>query len=86
MRAPVHFLLRSGDVPDDELVGLLEGDIAAAITGLIAFASDDEVAHAAEDNLRERVLRAIALTSGNAAALAKAALATSSVRFSRWCA
>jgi hypothetical protein len=47
---------------------------------------DPEDAHSAEDGLYLEVLRAIAGMRGPAARLAKAALATTKIRFPRWCA
>lgn len=51
-------------------------------------ADDDEVAHGSEDELREAVLKAIAngLPADEAQALARIALQTGEIRFSRWCA
>ena len=48
--------------------------------------SDDEAAHAEEDNLHEDVLQAIADRADNPAALAEEALKTKNIDFARWCA
>lgn len=45
---------------------------------------DDEVAHRSEDAMREEVLEAIANGAPNAAELARAALKSSELDFSRW--
>lgn len=47
---------------------------------------DDEAAHIREDALRRDVLSAIADGAPNAAELAREALATSKIKFARWCA
>ena len=48
---------------------------------------DDETAHAAEDDLRTKVLRAIAAgRTDDPAGLAAVALRSADIRFSRWCA
>ncbi len=46
---------------------------------------DDEAAHSAEDDLRSRVLSAIALGSTHAVELAHIALASADIKFARWC-
>jgi hypothetical protein len=46
--------------------------------------ADDEVAHGTEDAIRDDVLKAIAAGDTDARALAKAALTTSDLLFSRW--
>lgn len=51
-----------------------------------ARAGDDEGAHSEEDRLRGDVLRAIAGGNPNAAELARIALLTDDIEFSRWCA
>ena len=59
----------------------------AEVERIKAMAGDDEAAHAAEDNFRERVLRWIA--DGKAddpQHLALIALQTSKIDFQRWCA
>lgn len=47
---------------------------------------DDEKAHAAEDQLWEDTLFAIAMGAENPVKLAKEALKTRQIKFSRWCA
>lgn len=49
-------------------------------------ASDDEVAHAMEDELHQEVLQAISEGAPNAAELAFEALKTCDIAFARWCA
>lgn len=46
---------------------------------------DDEAAHQCEDNLWQSVLQAIAEGAENPVELAKAALETKDIGFSRWC-
>jgi hypothetical protein len=58
-------------------------DAIEEIRGLI---DDDERAHAAEDDLRERVLKHIARGGADAQRLAQIALSTSKMDFARWCA
>lgn len=53
---------------------------------IASIADDDEAAHGREDDLRERVLAAIASGAANASDLAREALRTSDIQFSRWCA
>lgn len=66
---------------------MITADEARSILGDIRrMAHDDERAHSREDYLRARVLAAIAQGAPNAAELAHIALATSDIRFERWCA
>lgn len=51
-----------------------------------AMASDDEGAHATEDEFREAVLKAIANGADNAKQIAEIALKTNEIDFERWCA
>lgn len=68
---------KSGTGPTVEDVELLVAAIAAK-------APDDEEQHAAEDKLYRLVLTAISNGAENAAELARAALETKSLEFSRW--
>lgn len=52
----------------------------------IKVSDDNEDMHGAEDALWEEVLHAIAQDATNAAALAQAALRTTELEFTRWCA
>lgn len=64
-------------------------DFGALVTALADFVHDDEVAHGFEDALRHRALTLIAegvVTGAEAAELARIALTTSELDFSRWCA
>jgi hypothetical protein len=49
-------------------------------------AKDDEIAHELEDALRRDVLTAIAKGAKSAPALAREALRSTEIDFSRWCA
>jgi hypothetical protein len=62
-------------------------DIDKEVERIRAMAGDDEAAHSAEDDLRERVLAMIA--DGSASdpqAYAEAVLKTNEIDFQRWCA
>jgi len=61
--------------------------VEAEVQRIAAMVADDESAHVAEDELHQSVLAYIA-EHGDAlsAALARAALATTEISFSRWCA
>lgn len=52
----------------------------------LASSGDDEQAHGLEDAIHRSVLKAISEGKGDPVALAKAALKTRDVNFSRWCA
>lgn len=84
MSGKPHWLLRRCEATD--LVGLLAGDIVAALESLHGMRDDDERAHSAEDRLRGNVLRAIAMGNTDAPRLAAEVLLSSSISFSRWCA
>lgn len=59
-------------------------DVRRAVARIERASVDDEQAHAMEDALRDRVLRAIARGHEAPAELAREALQTSRVEFSRW--
>lgn len=61
-------------------------EIKDEVEAIRADASDDERAHGNEDVLHQRVLRAIADGADNAPELAREALRTLDIDFSRWCA
>lgn len=61
-------------------------DVKKWISRIKDVADDDEVAHTEEDRLHQEVLAAIADGAPNAAELAREALKTSKINFSRWCA
>jgi hypothetical protein len=62
-------------------------DVRAAVEVIRAEANDDESAHGTEDELHEAVLQAIADGScPDPKAWASAALESTKIRFSRWCA
>ena len=61
-------------------------EVLKRIGALKKIADDDEAAHNVEDQLYTAVLTAIAAGSGDAQALAKAALKSKLVSFHRWCA
>jgi hypothetical protein len=62
-------------------------EVRAEVERIKAIAGDDEAAHAAEDDLWEKVLRTIASGYGDKpSSLAAAALETKSIDFARWCA
>lgn len=65
---------------------MTEKELASRINKIRDMANDDESAHAAEDGLREEVLRVIAEGADNAKELAALVLTTSDISFSRWCA
>lgn len=54
------------------------------VAHVVSIAGDDENAHGAEDELREAVLEQIAQGHPHAAALARVALRTGDIEFSRW--
>lgn len=61
--------------------------VKARVEAIRAMADDDEMAHSAEDGLRDDVLRYIAEHSPiDAAQLAAIALETDDIEFARWCA
>ncbi len=75
------------------LEGPLTPEVARRVVETIRFiADDDECAHALEDRLRERVLVCVAEGCADAedteedAELARIALSTRDIEFSRWCA
>lgn len=59
-------------------------DIRTAVGAVRAVAHDDEVAHSQEDALLWRVLEAIAAGADNPAEMAREALKTAEIKFSRW--
>lgn len=61
-------------------------DVRAKVREISEARGDDEIAHGLEDELRERVLKAIAGGAPNAAELAAEVLKTSDIEFQRWCA
>lgn len=61
-------------------------EIHTRIARIYANRSDDEAAHAAEDDLHTDVLKAIADGAPNSAELAREALRTKDIDFARWCA
>lgn len=61
-------------------------DVRREVANIARMAGDDEGAHAAEDALHQEVLQAIAAGAADAPALARAALKTRDIEFSRWCA
>jgi hypothetical protein len=71
---------------EGELAKLKPVDVRNAVDEIIAYSSDDEKAHDLEDDLYERVLRAIASGARYPRALARAALLTKELKFKRWCA
>jgi hypothetical protein len=58
-------------------------EVEAAVQHIEAIKDDDEMAHSAEDDLYEQVLRHHAALG---CPLAAAALKTRKIRFARWCA
>ncbi len=61
-------------------------DVTTGLAAIRAIADDDESAHGEEDELRARVLQAIADGATDPAALAAEVLKTRDIEFSRWCA
>lgn len=62
-------------------------EIKASVAAIRDMASDDEAAHAHEDQLHQTVLQAIADgTCPDPQACAAEALKTNEIRFERWCA
>jgi hypothetical protein len=61
-------------------------DVEAKVEAIRAVRGDDERAHSDEDELHQLVLAVIARGAANAAELAAAALKTTEIEFSRWCA
>lgn len=63
-------------------------DVVEEVEYIRSIAGDDEAAHGAEDDLWEKVLKAIATGQYNftAHSLAGVALKTKEIRFARWCA
>lgn len=61
-------------------------EVEARVEAIRENRDDDESAHGQEDELHQDVLRAIAAGAPNAQELAKAALETTVINFSRWCA
>jgi hypothetical protein len=59
--------------------------VGVSLVAALAEDKDDEAAHAAEDALHQSVLKAIADGAKAPADLAKAALKTKNIKFSRWC-
>lgn len=59
---------------------------AAELVRLAAVDGDDEVAHVMEDKMRETALKAILNFPEQHREIAAAALSTSALVFSRWCA
>jgi hypothetical protein len=72
--------------PDEMEQVVTVKDIAARLEEIRAIATDDEMAHSAEDDLWRDVLTAIAAGSPDAALLAAKALESWEIEFSRWCA
>jgi hypothetical protein len=63
------------------------GDVKRELARIREMAGDDEMAHSAEDDLWENVLRAIASReTDDPAGIAAAALKTKTIEFARWCA
>ena len=61
------------------------GTVEAEVRRIAAMAHDDEEAHMAEDDLHQSVLAYIAEHGdAHSAALARAALTTAGIKFSRW--
>lgn len=62
-------------------------EVKARVQAIRANSGDDEAAHSDEDNLHQEVLQAIADgTCDDPRACAGAALETTKIDFSRWCA
>lgn len=61
-------------------------EVRSCVEDIRAQKDDDEVAHGMEDDLYHAVLESIADGAPDAPELAKAALETASIDFSRWCA
>lgn len=62
-------------------------DVKDIIDRIRSMAGDPEAAHSLEDNMRDKVLHAIATGGyGEASKLADYALASSDIVFPRWCA
>lgn len=61
-------------------------DVRAEVAAIRRMAGDAEMAHGAEDELHQNVLRAIAAGADNAAEIAGEALMTMEIEFERWCA
>lgn len=61
-------------------------EVHTRVARVYANRSDDEAAHAAEDDLHADVLKAIADGAPNASELAHEALRTKDISFNRWCA
>lgn len=59
-------------------------EIASGLARIDGIKADDERAHKLEDELHQEVLRAIADGAPDAAELARAALQTKDIDFSRW--
>ncbi len=57
------------------------------VADIRAMAGDDEIAHGAEDQFRDDVLRYLAeVAPAELGELARIALSTNEIKFSRWCA
>lgn len=65
---------------------LNERDVLDEVERIKEIAGDDEMAHSAEDELHQDVLKFIALGQDENGKLAQAALKTKEIEFSRWCA
>ena len=61
-------------------------EVRLLVDGVRLAADDDERAHSLEDDLRFRVLTEISIGSPFARELARVALQTQSINFTRWCA
>jgi len=61
-------------------------EVRAAVAAIERSSDDDESAHVMEDKLYRRILTAIMDGADNAPALAREALRTQDIHFSRWCA
>lgn len=59
-------------------------DVEAKVSAIQELAADSEIQHAIEDEVRDEVLRAIALGDENAQELAIAVLKTSDIKFTRY--
>ena len=61
-------------------------DVKKAVLDIDARKGDDESAHSAEDDLHQNVLREVAICNPESIEMAKEALKTLDIKFSRWCA
>ena len=61
-------------------------DVIRIVNDVEARKGDDESAHSLEDDLHQSVLAEVALGNPQSKAMAKEALKTLEIKFSRWCA